>query len=296
MKAWLNPAGVLAISATISATISASSALLALFPGPSAQWPPYPTAGVPKTPDGKPNLVAPAPRTADGKPDLSGIWRNARGFGPGALAGVGGAAGAPLLDGTIPPRANQFWDIGWGLKGGLPLRPWAAELLKKRMADDGKDNPDAHCLPMGLMQLHNHPQPRKIIQTPRVIVMLYEGNAGIRQIFMDGRPLPGNDPQPWWYGYSTGKWDGDTLVVETTGFRDGGWLDINGSPLTDAAKWTERFRRSNYGNLEIEITVDDPKAYTRPWTVKIDQRLMLDTELIEFVCAENEKSSQHFEK
>jgi hypothetical protein len=260
----------------------------------AAQWPPYPTVRVPKTAEGKPNLAGPAPRTADGRPDLSGIWRVARGFGAGALAGVGGAAGAPLLDGTIPPRANQFWDIGFGLEGGLPLRPWAAELLRKRIADDGKDNPDAHCLPMGLMQLHNHPQPRKIVQTPSLIVIMYEGNAGLRQIFMDGRRLPGNDPQPWWYGYSTGTWDGDTLVVQTSGFRDGGWLDINGSPLTDAAKWTERFRRPNYGSLEIEITVDDPKAYTRPWTVKIEQRIMLDTELIEFVCAENEKSSAHF--
>ena len=125
---------------------------------------------------------------------------------------------------------------------------------------------------------------------------MYEGNAGIRQIFTDGRPLPANDPQPWWYGYSTGRWDGDTLVVQTTGFRDEGWLDINGSPLTDAAKWTERFRRANYGNLAIEITVDDPKAYTRPWTVTIDQRIMLDTDLMEFVCAENEKSSAHFDK
>src|SRR5438876_4051859 len=184
MKARLNAAAVVAISAVITA----SSAIL------SAQWPAYPAARVPKTPDGKPNLRAPAPRTADGKPDLSGIWRVARGFGAGALGGVGGAAGAPLLDGTIPPRANQFWDIGFGLEGGLPLRPWAAELLRKRIADDGKDNPDAHCLPMGLMQLHNHPQPRKIVQTPSPIAIMYEGNAGLRQIFMDGRRLPGSDP------------------------------------------------------------------------------------------------------
>jgi len=272
----------------ISAVLVASSSTLV------AQWPSYPTARVPRTSDGKPDLTAPAPRTPDGKPDLSGVWRVARGFGAGALAGVGGAAGAPLLDGTIPLRNNQFWDIGYGLEGGLPLRAWAAALLKKRIADNGKDNPDAHCLPMGNMQLHNHPQPRKIVQTPNLIVILYEGNAGIRQIFVDGRPLPPGDPQPWWYGYSTGKWVGDTLVVETNGFRDGGWLDINGSPLTDAAKWIERFRRPSFGNLEIEITVDDPKAYTRPWTVKIDQRIMLDTELIEFVCAENEKSSAHF--
>jgi hypothetical protein len=256
----------------------------------SAQWPHYPTAGVPRTPSGEPNLSAPAPRTADGKPDLSGIWENTR---QATLSGgVGGAAGAPLDSGATPTGLNQFRDIGSGLKDSLPLRPWAADLKKKRMADISKDNPDAHCLPMGNMQFHTHPQPRKIIQTPGLIVILYEGNAGIRQIFMDGRPLP-NDPQPWWYGYSTGKWDGDTLVVETSGFRDGGWLDINGSPLTDAAKTIERFRRMNYGSLEIEITVDDPNAYTKPWTVKVNQRILLDSEMIEFICGENERDVPH---
>src|SRR5947199_7867813 len=129
---------------------------------------------------------------------------------------------------------------------------------------------------MGLMQLHNHPQPRKIVQTPGLIVIMYEGNAGLRQIFMDGRALPNNDPQPWWYGYSTGKWDGDTLVVQTSGFRDDGWLDINGSPLTDAAKVTERFRRVNFGRMEIDVTVDDSKAYTKPWTVRVNQQDMAD--------------------
>jgi hypothetical protein len=268
--------------------------LLALAWPISAQWPTYRSPKTPRTADGKPNLTAPTPRTADGKPDLTGVWQNARRLGQNRLAGVGGAAGVPLLDGTPPPRDNQFWDIGYGLAGGLPLQPWAATLKERRMADNGKDNPDAHCLPMGLMQLHTHPQPRKIIQTPDLIVMLYEGNAGIRQIYLDGRPLPAGDPQPWWYGYSTGAWEGDTLVVRTSGFRDGGWLDINGSPLTDAATWVERFRRVNYGELEINITVDDPKAYTKPWTVTVQQRLMADDELIEFECLENEKSSAHF--
>ena len=144
------------------------------------------------------------------------------------------------------------------------------------------------------MQLHTHPEPRKIIQTPAVIVILYEANSGLRQIFLDGRPLPPNDAQPWWYGYSTGKWDGDTLVVETNGFRDDVWLDVEGSPLTSTGKMTERFRRASYGFLEIEVTVEDPKAYTRPWTVKLLQRIMLDTDLIEFVCQENEKDAPHF--
>jgi hypothetical protein len=143
------------------------------------------------------------------------------------------------------------------------------------------------------MQLHTHPEPRKIIQTPQLVLILYEANAGLRQIFLDGRTLPKNDPDPWWYGYSTGHWEQDTLVVETSGFRDDGWLDVEGSPLTSSGKMTERFRRVNYGNMEIEVTVDDPKAYTAPWTVKVHHRIMLDTELIEFVCLENEKDVRH---
>jgi hypothetical protein len=169
--------------------------------------------------------------------------------------------------------------------------------MADRKAAGSKDNPDAHCLPMGLMQFHEHPQPRKMIQTPDVLVILYEGNAGVRQIFTDGRALPKGDPQPWWYGYSVGRWEGDTLVVETTGLRDGGWLDVNGSPQTDAAKITERFRRLNYGTLKIDVTIDDPKAYTAPFSVRVNQKLMvddrLDADLIEFICAENEKDVEH---
>jgi hypothetical protein len=259
----------------------------------SAQWPAFPTKNVPRTADGKPDLLAPAPRTRDGKPDLSGIWENPgwRNLGTG-VSGTGGAPGTPAV---LPRGPGLFFDIGSGVPGGLPFQPMAAALKKQRMADNMKDNPDAHCLPMGNMQLHTHPQPRKIIQTSDVVVILYEGNAGIRQLFTDGRPLPRNtDPQPWWFGYSTGQWEGDTLVMRSTGFRDGGWLDVNGSPLTDAATVTERFTRVNYGNLTIEITVDDPKAYTRPWSVTVNQQIMLDTELIEFVCLENEKSTAHF--
>jgi hypothetical protein len=254
----------------------------------AAQWPTYPVPGIPRTSDGKPSLDAPAPKTRDGKPDLSGVWEVQR-------SGSGQAIVGP--DVPALQRTSQFWNIGAGLEGDLPLRPWAAELRAKRVADASKDNPDAHCLPIGFTQLHNHPQPRKIIQTPSLIVILYEANGGVRQIFLDGRQLPNNDPQPWWYGYSIGKWDGDTLVVETTGFRDGGWLDVNGAPLTDQAKMIERFRRVNYGTLEIEVSVDDLKAYTKPWTAKpIRHRLLADEELIEFVCGENEKSSGHFDK
>lgn len=255
----------------------------------AAQWPVYDTGTVPRTASGEPDLDAPAPRMPDGKPDFSGTWRNTLGqldedrF-PAPIR-------TPQSEG-IPTGLQQFGDISAGLEGGLPLRPWAAELKAQRVADLSRDNPDAHCLPMGNMQFHTHPQPRKMIQTPDLLLILYEGNAGIRQIFLDGRPLP-EDPQPWWYGYSTGHWEGDTLVVETTGFRDGGWLDINGSPLTDQGRMIERYRRLDYGRLEIEVTVDDPKAYTRPWTVTVRQLIEPDEELIEFICNENERDAEH---
>jgi hypothetical protein len=258
-------------------------AVLAGLPGPvSAQWPNHLPAGMPKTADGKPNLSAPAPRMPDGKPDLSGLWQN----------GPTGLGGAPSSDPNAPPAAT-FFNVGSNMKGGLPLRPWAADLLKQRNDDHSKDNPDAHCLPMGLLQFHEHPQPRKLVQTPGLIVIIYEANYGLRQIFLDGRSLPNNEPQPWWYGYSVGKWEGDTLVVETTGLRDGGWLDIQGSPLTDQAKITERIRRPNFGTLITDVTIDDPKAYTKPFTVRFTQDLVPDGELIEFICNENEQSAGH---
>jgi hypothetical protein len=269
----------------------------------SAQWPRHRAPAAPRTADGRADMQGPAPRTRAGTPDLSGVWENIGWRELQAqsndVSGTGGSPGTrPLVTaatGVLTSGPGLFFDIGTGVAGGLPLQPWAAALKKQRMADNSKDNPDAHCLPMGNLQLHTHPQPRKIIQTPDVLVMLYEGNGGVRQLFTDGRSLPANDPQPWWFGYSTGRWDGDTLVVETTGFRDGGWLDVNGSPLTDRARTTERYRRTSYGFMEVEVTVDDPKAYTRPWSVTIKQRLMPDDELIEFVCLENERSTDHFQ-
>jgi hypothetical protein len=179
------------------------------------------------------------------------------------------------------------------LPDGLPFLPWAAELRNERLAENSKDHPDAHCLPLHPVQLHSHPQPRKIVQTPGVVVIIYEANNGLRQIFMDGRTLPSSDAEPWWFGYSVGHWDGDALVVETTGFKDMGWLDEEGTPVTTAGKVIERFRRPNFGTLEIEITVDDPKTFTKPWTVKLNQRLLPDTDLIEFVCLENNRSLPH---
>jgi hypothetical protein len=278
--------------------------LLATAAAPlTAQWPKHPSPGAPRNARGAADMQGPVPRTRAGTPDLSGVWEN---IGwrelqqvSNDISGTGGSPGTrPLVartTGVLTSGPGLFFDIGAGVAGGLPLQPAAAALKKRRMDGNSRDNPDAHCLPLGNMQLHTHPQPRKIIQTADVIVLLYEGNAGVRQIFTDGRPLPRNDPQPWWFGYSTGRWDGDTLVVDTTGFRDGGWLDVNGSPLTDRGRMTERFRRTSYGFLDLDITVDDPQAYTRPWTVTIKQRLMPDDELIEFVCLENERSTAHFQ-
>jgi hypothetical protein len=266
-------------------------ALLGICTSPLfAQWPRYRVPAVPRTAAGAPDLNAAAPRTPDGKPDLSGIWENFRKPGDAPVRSVN----AQFFDDRPPSLVNEFRDIGENVTGGLPLQPWAAALKQQRTAEHSKDNPDAHCLPLGLMQLHTHPDPRRIVQTPSLVVFLYEANYGVRQIHVDGRPAPDNDPQPWWYGYSRGRWDGDTFVVETTNFRDGGWLDVNGSPLTDAGKMTERFRRPNYGTLTIDITVDDPKAYTRPWSVSLTQRLMVDSEMLEFICLENEQSSKHY--
>jgi hypothetical protein len=246
-----------------------------------AQWLNYPTAGVPKMANGDPDLSAPTPRMPDGKPNLSGLWAMR------CRVGKETVLCAPEI--AVPP---VFGDIGRGVKGGLPYQPWAAEMVSARKADNGKDDPTTHCLPGGIAKLHSSALMRKIIQTPNLLVFLTERNASYRQIFLDGRPLE-EDPNPSWNGYSTGHWDGDTLVVETKGFRDGQWLDRTGSPLTSAAKMTERFQRPNFGTLEIDLTIDDPKAYTKPWTIHFTQGLALNTELLDYICLENEKDSSH---
>jgi hypothetical protein len=259
----------------------------------AAQWPDYKQANEPRTKDGKVDMKGPTPRTADGHPDLSGVWQYMRP--PNAPPPPPPAPRAPGAEpDIIPPavRTSQFWNLGASFKDGLPFQAWAAELHRKRVATNSMDNPDAHCLPIGVMQLHTHGQPRKMVQTPGLTVIMYEANSGLRQIFTDGRALP-KDPEPWWYGYSVGKWQGDTLHVESTGFKDLGWLDVEGSPLTETGKIIENFRRPDFGHLEIEVTIDDPKAYTKPWTVTVYQRILPDTELIEFVCGENERSDAH---
>lgn len=266
-------------SSTGSTCLALAAVMFALAPL-HAQWLNYPTPGVPKKSDGSPNLSAPAPRTADGRPDLSGVWD------------IEHNRPCPLEGCADMEVGQEFVDFGWGLKGGLPLQPWAADLKQKRMEEYGKDDPASHCLPAGLAKNHTTPLLRKIVQTPGLLVILYERNATFRQIFLDGRPLPEIN-LPSANGYSSGRWEGDTLVVQSTGFTDGLWLDRSGSPMTDAAAVTERFRRVNFGKLEIEVTVSDSKAYKNPWTVKLTHLLVPDTDLVDYICLENERDIPH---
>jgi len=255
--------------------VTAFSAVLPL----TGQWFNLPTPSVPRTPDGKPNLTAPAPRAADGKPDFSGIWELDHAPCPAQLCAdyVGGP---------------EFLNMGAKLPGGLPYLPWAAELVRQRSADLGRDDPVAFCRPAGALRLLTFPPPRKVIQIPTELIVLSERDVTFRQIFTDGRALP-EDPDPSFNGYSVGKWEGDSLVVQTIGFRDGIWLDRRGSPLSEGAKITERFRRVNFGTLTVEVTVDDPKTYSRAWTVTLTERIVLNTELLEYHCMDNEKDAKH---
>jgi hypothetical protein len=260
------------------------AALLLLLPASLlAQWPSVRSASAPRLADGRVDLSAPAPRTADGRPDLSGVWD--KGLLPGEVPPPGFFAGA------APSQA--FRNLDAAVPGGLPIRPAAAQLKAERFRQNSKDHPDAHCLPLHPVQLHLHPQPRKIVQTADQVLILYEANDGKRQIFTDGRAFPSGDFVPWWYGYSVGRWDGDTLVVDSMGFKQDAWIDEHGTPASDEARVEERFRRLDFGTLEIQVTVNDPKTFTRPFTFSIQQRLMPDTELIEFVCGENNRSAGH---
>lgn len=263
-----------------------------LSPSLFSQWPSYPQPKVPKGPDGKPDLNAPAPRTADGKPDLAGIWT---------------LFNDPEPDRPGRPPLVRGGNAGAGFKDGLPFQPWASELQKKRSAENGLNDPDGLCLPQGPLQYHIDPQPFEIVQTPRKILYISESNYGLRTIYTDGRSLPPQGTvQAYWNGYSIGRWDGDTLVVESNNFHGvdpnnahaaglpdsflgAGWLDHRGSPYTEAMKLTERFRRVNFGLLDIELTVDDPKAYTKPFTMRVAHRVVADgSEMMEFICHENQ--------
>ena len=278
----------------INNSISVSSAALAAMAAGAtmllAQWPERRTEG-PKTESGELDLKAPAPRAADGRPDLSGLWQPMRrNFGRGNAKGKDKAKAAPPPRAPGEPPAAQFQDLGVGFEKGLPYTEWGRKTRDDRKANNSKDNPDAHCQPLGLMQLHTHPYEKKIVQGNGTIVIMYNANNDVRQILTNGQPLPEVGPQlaPWYYGYSVGKWEGDTLVVTTVGFRDDVWLDVNGSPLTSTGKMVERFTRLNFGTLQIDVTIEDPKAYTEPFTVRVMQQLMPNGELFESVCEDRD--------
>jgi hypothetical protein len=254
----------------------------------SAQWRDVVTKGVPMTPSGTPNFEAPSPKLADGTPDLSGIWDaekrpcNEATVVRGCLDSL---FGNPIAFGDISTTSA-------GSRPPLPMHPWAEALVKQRRDTASRDLNITRCLPLSPPQAWSTLWLKKIIQTPQSLAILDEYMSQYRQIFFDGRMLP-KDPEPSFKGYSVGRWEGETLVVDTIGFKDDLWLDVVGHPLTDQARTTERIRRVNYGTLEVEITVDDPKAYTKPWTVMIKLSLSVNTDLLEYICNENEKSVQH---
>jgi hypothetical protein len=240
-------------------------ATLAVLLG-GAQWS-YRDPNAPRSNDGKPDLAAPAPRTAYGTVDLSGIWQTDLRFNFN-------------LPSDLPPDA-------------VKMTPWGRALYEERQANMAKDDPEGFCLPAGVPRIGGVPFPQKIVQLPNLILILYETRNTFRQIFLDRDHKLVEDPQPTWMGYSTGKWEGDTLVVETTGFNDKTWLDDAGRPHSEALRVTERFRRLDFWHLSVEITIDDSKAYERPWTVTQEFLLNADTELIEYVCNENNRDIPH---
>ena len=245
--------------------IASATMLLAVAGLPAvAQWINYPTAGIPRTKDGKPNLSAPAPKTGDGKPDLSGIWKASTGK-------------------YLENLAADGIDVG--------MRPWAEKLYKEREENFGLDRPSGLCLPHSVTDFDAHFMPKKFIQIPGLIVILFESYHSYRQIFTDGRPFP-QEREPAWFGYSVGSWEGDTLVVNTVGINEKTWLDDSGHPHSDALQIIERFRRRDFGHLEVQLTIDDPKTYVKPWTVTIPWELVPDTELLDWVC-ENNKDPVH---
>jgi len=234
-----------------------------------AQWQGYPTPGIPRAADGKPNLTAPAPKTSDRKPDLTGIWLAAR----------------------------AVFDLAQALKPGesVPFTPEGKTLFQQRQATQSKDDPSARCLPTGLPVRALLRTPFKLVQTPALTVILYESGTRFRQILTDGRPLPEVD-WPAWQGFSIGRWEADTFVVRTAGFNGKAWLDQAGYPESDALTITERFRRRDFGHMDMEMTIEDPKMYTRPWSIVSEFILQADTELLEFICEENERDSGVIQK
>jgi hypothetical protein len=266
----------------------------ALAAGPVAgQWIGYPTAGVPRKADGAVDMHAPAPRLADGKPDFSGIWTTADRNRP---EGGDKTANLDVAGNGLDIGSSRFMaNFGAEMPGGrLPYQDWLVPIVKERTENKALDDPHIRCLPDNFLRAYGLPHMLKFVHKPDILVVLDEMNAGYRQVFTDARPLP-DDPAPAWQGYSSGKWSGDTLVVDTIGLRDDTWIDWNGSVVTEAAKIREEFSRPDFGHLVIKVTVDDPKAYTKPWSATLTQRIVVDAELIDEVCLENEQFAERTE-
>jgi hypothetical protein len=262
--------------------------------GVHAQWLNYPTPGTPRSRDGKPNLAAPSPRAANGKPDLSGVWLHQ----PTSLAEMKRLFGG-LIDAAVKVSVPGM-EVDTVSKYGInilldfkpeeaPMRPAAADVLGRAPGADATNG----CLPLGIPLSGLVSEPNKIVQSARMIVILYESDGTHRQIYTDGRGLPREVAQPSWLGYSVGRWEGDTLVVETAGFNDQTRLDIIGHPHSEALRIVERYRRRDFGHLDVEMTFDDAQMYTRPFTIKFTQDLLADSDIFEYVCNENEKDHTH---
>jgi hypothetical protein len=245
----------------------------------AAQWLDNPTKGVPRTADGTVDMAGPTPRMADGKPDFSGIWISAK------------PDQDIASDGHDLGSGRHMANLGVDIEGGLPYQPWLVPIVKERTENLAIDDPHIRCLPDNFIRAYGLPHMLKFVHKPDLLIVLNEMNAGYRQVFTDARPLP-DEPSPAWQGYSSARWVDDTLVVDTIGLRDDTWIDWNGSVVTEAAKVREEIRRPDFGHLDIKITVDDPKAYTKPWTVNLRQRIVVDAELIDEVCLENEQFVQ----
>ncbi len=267
--------------------VAAVTMLIAIVVGPQAygQWKQVPDKSIPRTPTGEPDLTAPVPRAADGKPDLTGVWL------PDTDPPM---EGVEFVEGDLP-LSRHLMDVMADLEPEeVEMAPWAAELFEQRLENRGLDYPPAHCKPTGVTIQNANVLPYKIVQTPILVVILNEENSVFRQIFLDGRE-PVEDPLPRWMGYSTGKWDDDELVVDTTGFTEESWLDGMGHPHTDSLHLIERFRRRDVGHLEIETTIDDPGAYAQSITYTVTATVMPDDDLLEYFCTDNELSSDHYQ-
>jgi len=255
----------------------------------AAQWLDYHEPGTPRTKDGKPNFNAPAPRI-HGKPDLSGVWQAERTPVSEYTRVLGDNIAKVQVD--LNDVTKQVMSIFWGVKpDDRPYRPEAVAILKQRA---GQWTPESQCLP-GSLPASMFIYAFKMIQAPREIVVVFEDGDPPRQIYTDGRSLP-KDPQPSWMGYSVGSWQGDTFVVDTTGFNEAGWMDGVGHPHSESMLMRERYRRRDFGHMDVEITFDDPKYYTRPFTIQTALNLLPDSDVLEFVCAENEKDRAHVSK